>query len=123
MASSFKLIPVPASIQNQVRVNDLKARLDWGEPALTIIDVRNRDSFNSSHITGAIPVPAQQLVEIAMRNLELVRDIYVYDETDEQTTTAAQMLRDAGYQNVAELVGGLKAWKSAGYPVEEIVAM
>ncbi len=27
-------------------------------------------------------------------------------------------LRQAGYQNVSELIGGLKAWKKAKYPIE-----
>jgi rhodanese-related sulfurtransferase len=40
----------------------LKERLDWGEPALTIIDVRDRDAFNISHICGAISLPLNELV-------------------------------------------------------------
>lgn len=112
------LIPIPAPLKSQSRVQDLKKRLDWGEPAMTIIDVRNRDAFNISHITGAVSIPLNQLVEQALINLELVRDIYVYSSSDEETTTAAALLQEAGYQNVAQLLGGLAAWKAAGYPVE-----
>ena len=112
------LIPIPAPLKAKSRVYDLKERLDWGEPALTIIDVRSRDAFNTSHITGAVSLPLNELVESALINLELVRDIYVYSSTDEETGTAAALLKEAGYQNVAELVGGLAAWKAAGYPIE-----
>jgi rhodanese-related sulfurtransferase len=42
----------------------LKKRLDWGEPALTIIDVRDREAFNTSHITGAVSLPLSQLVTV-----------------------------------------------------------
>jgi rhodanese-related sulfurtransferase len=112
------IIPIPAPLKANSRVQDLKKRLDWGEPALTIIDVRSRGSFNTCHITGAVLIPLGHLVEQALVNLELVRDIYVYGSSDEETALAATSLKEAGYQNVAELLGGLAAWKAAGYPFE-----
>jgi rhodanese-related sulfurtransferase len=112
------LIPIPGPLKAQARVQDLKERLDWGEPALTIIDVRNRGAFNTGHIIGAVSIPPNQLVEQALVNLESVRDIYVYGSSDEETALAATSLKEAGYQNVAELTGGLAAWKAAGYPVD-----
>ncbi len=117
------MIPIPAPLQSKSSVSDLKKRLDWGEPALTIIDVRSREAFNTSHITGATSIPMDQLVDKALVNFELVRDIYVYGTTDKETALAVNELKAAGYQNVAELVGGLKAWKAAGYPVEESTAI
>jgi rhodanese-related sulfurtransferase len=53
----FGLIPSPKPLQPESRVYDLKARLDWGEPALTIVDLRGRDLFNQSHVTGAVSIP------------------------------------------------------------------
>ncbi|MGK7874316.1 MAG: rhodanese-like domain-containing protein [Xenococcaceae cyanobacterium] len=112
------LIPIRASLKVKSRIYDLKKRLDWGEPALTIIDVRDRDAFNTSHIMGTISMPVTELVDRALTSLELIRDIYVYGGTDEETAAAAAQLREAGYQNVAELLGGLPAWKAAGFPIE-----
>jgi rhodanese-related sulfurtransferase len=114
------MVIIPDPLKEKSRVYDLKKRLDWGEPALTIIDVRDRDAFNTSHITGAVSLPLSQLVNSALNNFELERDIYVYGQTDEKTTVAARELRAAGYKNVAELLGGLPAWKAAGFPTEEI---
>ena len=116
--TEITMVTIPASLKSKSRVYDLKERLDWGEPALTIIDVRSRDAFNACHITGAVSLPLNELVERALINLELVRDIYVYGSTDEETANAADLLKKAGYQNVAELVGGLDAWKAAGFPIE-----
>ncbi|NET03981.1 MAG: rhodanese-like domain-containing protein [Merismopedia sp. SIO2A8] len=112
------MITVPEPLKSKSRANDLKTRIDWGEPALTIIDVRSRDAFNTSRIMGAISLPMDELVDRALINFELVRDIYIYGSTDEETATAANLLKEAGYQNVAELVGGLAAWKAAGFPIE-----
>lgn len=112
------MIPIPAPLKSKSQVSDLKERLDWGEPALTIIDVRDREAFNKSHITGATPLSMNELVDRALANFELVRDIYVYGATERETALAVTKLQMAGYKNVAELVGGFDAWKAAGYPVE-----
>ena len=118
MSVLLGIIPTPAPMQPQSRVYDLKSRLDWGEPALTIIDVRDRASFNASHITGAVSIPASALVSQASANLELERDIYIYGETDEESAAAAETLREAGFNHVSELRGGLAAWKAVNYPTE-----
>lgn len=110
-------------MQTQSRVYDLKTRLDWGEPALTIVDVRAHSQFNERHILGAISMPTDELVDRALKTLEFDRDIYVYADTDEETAAAASLLRNAGFVNVSELRGGLPAWKAVGYPIESVNAI
>jgi len=114
----FGIIPTPTPLKSQSRVYDLKTRLDWGEPALTIVDVRDRDEFNLCHIMGAVSLPAEGLVGLALVNFELSRDLYIYSDADEDTTAAAEKLRQVGFRNVSELQGGLPAWKAMGYQVE-----
>lgn len=117
-----KIVPLPQSLKSQSNVYELKARLDWGAPALTIIDARDRNEFNNGHILGAISMPEDELVNRALASLELMRDIYVYGEVDEETVEVAAKLRKAGYANVSEIRGGLAAWKAAGYPIESWVS-
>jgi rhodanese-related sulfurtransferase len=112
------ITPTPPGLKAQASSHDLKARLDWGEPGLTIVDVRDRESFDKSHITGALPMPIDELVELAKSSLETVRDIYIYGETDEQTAEAANLLRQAGFIKVAELKGGIPAWKQIDGPID-----
>ena len=116
MAIFSKLIPTPKPIENKSRVSTLKKRLDWGKPALTIIDARSRGLFELTSIVGSISMPMDEPANLTLASLELNRDIYIYAETDEQTAIAASLLRRAGYQNVSELIGGLTAWKKAKYP-------
>lgn len=115
------LTPTPPGLKAQASSHDLKSRLDWGEPGLTIVDVRDRESFNNSHITGALPMPMDELVERAQSSLETIRDIYVYGESDEQTAEAANLLRNAGFRQVAELKGGIPAWKQIDGPIDGAV--
>jgi rhodanese-related sulfurtransferase len=114
------LTPTPPGLKAQSSAQDLKSRLEWGEPAFTIIDVRDRNTFNNGHIMGAIPMSMDELVDRAQSSLQHSRDIYVYGETDEETSQAAAKLREAGFQAVAELRGGLAAWKASAGPTEGI---
>lgn len=114
----FGLIPL-VPLRAMSRVYDLKARLDWGEPALTIVDVRQRTDFYFSRISGAVSMPLSELVKQAQATLAPSRDIYVYSDTDEEAILAAEQLRQAGFANVSALQGGLPAWKAMGYPVEK----
>lgn len=111
-------LPHPPQIQDKSRAYELKERLDWGEPALTIVDARERTAFQEGHITGAIAMPPAELVARALETLELERDIYIYRDTDEETAIAADELRAVGYTHVSEIRGGLAAWKAFGYPIE-----
>ncbi|MEC4819982.1 MAG: rhodanese-like domain-containing protein [Scytonema sp. PMC 1069.18] len=97
--------------------HNLKSRLEWGQPGFTIVDVRDRFTYNHGHITGAIPIPLKDLAQKAS-SLVKNRDTYVYGESDEQSAQAVQTLRDAGFANVVELTGGLSAWKAIGGAVE-----
>lgn len=120
MLKLFDILPTSRPLPTQSRVYDLKARLDWGEPALTILDVRDRREFNLSHIRGAVPMPLNEPTGRVLDRLELERDIYIYGETDAETAAVATRLREAGYQNVSEIRGGLAAWQAVGYPVEAL---
>ena len=117
MVQFLGMIPTPPPFKAKSLVFELKSRLDWGEPALTIIDARDRTEFNFRHIVGAIPMPLPELVNRAKSSLDNIRDIYIYGETDEETAIAASLLRDAGFQNVSELRGGVAAWRALDYPV------
>lgn len=112
------ITPTPPGLKAKSSAHNLKSRLEWGEPALTILDIRDREAFNNGHIVGSMPMPMDVLVKRASDTIDKIRDIYVYGESDEQTAQAAQLLREAGFRNVAELSGGLDAWKAIGGPTD-----
>jgi rhodanese-related sulfurtransferase len=123
MNKLFGIFPKPQPMQAQSRVYDLKERLDWGEPALTIIDVRDRILFNESHIMGAISMPMAEVIGRATASLEFDRDLYIYANTDDEASSVADHLRSIGYEKVSVLRGGVAAWKAAGFPIESITAI
>ena len=113
------ITPTPPDLKPQSTVHELKSRLEWGEPALTIVDVRDRDAFNDGHITGAIPMPLDELLQdVQVPGITVDRDIYLYGATDEETAQAAAQLRRNGFCRVSELKGGLSAWKAVAGPTD-----
>lgn len=118
---AFSVLPTPKPLKPVSTVFDLKDRLDWGEPALTIIDVRSREEFNNRRILGAISMPMVNLVDQAVASLEPSRDIYIYGDNNDMTAEAVSQLRSAGYRHVAEILGGLAAWKAVSGPTEGVM--
>ncbi|MEA5583432.1 rhodanese-like domain-containing protein [Nodularia harveyana UHCC-0300] len=103
-------------------VHDLKLRLQWGQPGFTIIDVRDRYNYNYSRITGAIPIPLDELVQRAQSALHKEREIYIYGDVDTQAGYAVQLLRAAGFIRACVIRGGLTAWKTVGGATEGVAA-
>lgn len=113
--------PTPPGFHPQATVHELKSRLQWGEPGLTILDVRDHDAFNQCRIQGAMNMPLDRLPDMVESSLQQDRDIYIYGGNEEETSRAAAMLREAGFEKIAELKGGLLAWQEIDGAVEGII--
>lgn len=109
----------PASVfHTKATAHELKSRLNWGEPNLTILDARDREAYNDRRILGALNTPLEILPDAADMSLQHKRDIYVYGESDEQSHQAAEKLRQAGFSRVAELQGGIDSWMEIGGSID-----
>lgn len=108
------------SINLVADVQDLQTSLQWGQPAFTVIDVRDRSKYNYSRITGAISIPLNDLESRAQVSLFRERQIYIYGENDSQSAQAVRTLQFLGFKAVAELSGGLPAWKTIGGATEGV---
>ena len=106
-----KVAPTPPEMTAKSSAQALKERLQWGEPGLTIIDARDRESFLEERITGAMLISD-------MNKLEKNREIYVYGSKDQEAAEAADNLRQSGYEKVSQLQGGLAGWKAVQGPTE-----
>jgi rhodanese-related sulfurtransferase len=113
------LTPTPVILHEESTAYDLKTRLEWGEPALSIVDIRKHEAFDRGRITGAMSMPMEQLSEMKSA-LQPDRDLYIYGDSDEQAHTAAEMLRAAGFKAVTHVLGGLDAWHEIGGPTEGV---
>lgn len=88
------------------------------EGAVTLLDVRPEDEFQSGHLPGAISVPLSNLRE-TLKELPGDREIVAYCRGPYcvLAVEAVQTLRSAGFQAV-RLEEGVADWKSRGLSVE-----
>src|SRR5579863_9278402 len=85
---------------------------------LIVLDVRERDAFESGHIPGARLLPRGQLeLRVNEELTDPTRRIVVCCEFGRVSTLATATLRQMGFRCAVALDGGMKAWREAGYPV------
>ncbi|HRR08944.1 MAG TPA: rhodanese-like domain-containing protein [Rhodothermales bacterium] len=91
-----------------ITVQELKQRMDTGE-TLNIIDVREPDEYQAANI-GATLVPLSSLTDLHVfepfRNSELI----VHCRSGARSGRVVQMLKQAGFINPRNLIGGMLAW-------------
>lgn len=87
-------------------------------PNLVIVEVLEPDSYEESHLPGAMNVPLSTSFEetiqqaIPDKGQEIV--VYCSDENCDASPNAAKKMENLGYQHVYNYSGGKKDWKGAG---------
>jgi phage shock protein E len=84
-----------------------------------LIDVREAEDFEKEHAQGAVHL-SKGVVEtkIEQRAPDTVAEIICYCGGGSRSALVADNLQKMGYQNVRSMIGGFKAWKEAGLPIE-----
>ncbi len=86
--------------------------------AVQIVDVRDRDEFTGplGRIQGAILMP---LSELSSRTTDLAheRPIVTVCRSGARSAQAVVLLQKAGFDQVANLSGGMLRWRAEGHPV------
>ena len=103
----------------EVTVDDVKAKLEKGEPFL-LVDVREDDEWRAGRAKGAIHL-GKGVIE---RDIETVipdknAPIVLYCGGGFRSALAAEMIQKMGYRNVLSMDGGIKAWRMKGLPEEK----
>jgi rhodanese-related sulfurtransferase len=103
-----------------VSPEDARAELAGGA---VLLDIREPVEW-SEYIEGAVQVP-RGLLEFAAdpasprhrEELDPAGRVIVYCRSGVRAALAASTLKTLGYANVANLAGGIAAWKQAGLPI------
>ena len=94
---------------------ELKASLDRRPGELIVLDVRERDAYESGHVPGARHLPRGQLeLRVNEELKDPTRRILVCCEFGRISTLATATLRTMGFQGAVALDGGMKAWRESG---------
>ena len=89
--------------------------LRWA--GVTVLDVRTPQEFSAGHIQGAMLLPVD---ELPRRIAELFpakqKKILVYCRAGSRSAAASRVLRKNGFEQVADLQGGIMDWMGNGFP-------
>jgi glyoxylase-like metal-dependent hydrolase (beta-lactamase superfamily II)/rhodanese-related sulfurtransferase len=114
-----QLLSEASAIVPFMALAELDARLAAAARDLVVLDVREKDAYESGHIPHARHLPRGQL---ELRVNEELPDptarIVVYCEFGKISTLAAATLRQLGFMRATALEGGMKAWREGGFAVE-----
>ena len=115
--TSDQLVKEAKASIKEVSVDDVKKMIDNKEKII-ILDVRDKDEFETGHIPGAINL-SRGMLEFKISTLIPDKNamIIVYCGIDLRGPLATKTLNEFGYKNAVNINGGLKAWKAAGYSI------
>ncbi len=91
------------------------AELRGLEPELQVIDVRGPGETANGTMVGAREIPLAALTG-SLAGLDPDAAVVVYCASGYRSQIAASVLREAGFVDVSDLLGGYAAWESAGLP-------
>jgi rhodanese-related sulfurtransferase len=102
---------------NEVSIDEVKKMTDNREEII-LLDVRDREEYETGHIPGAINISRGSLdFKVHLIVPDKNKKIIVYCGLDLRSPLATKSMNDLGYKKAINMIGGLKAWKEAGYPV------
>lgn len=81
----------------------------------TLVDIRDVDSFKSSHIEGAVHLSNDNVQQFVQES-NLDKPLIVYCYHGHSSQPAAQFLFEQGFDDVYSLIGGYTAWASGNHP-------
>jgi hydroxyacylglutathione hydrolase len=81
-------------------------------PDLQIVDVRNPGEVEAGAIPGAVNIPVAQLTG-RLDELDPTRPTVVYCAGGYRSSVAASLLRQRGFVDVSDIIGGYEAWAQA----------
>lgn len=87
----------------------------FAERKAVIVDVREDDEWKAQHIEGAIHIPLGQL-QSRLHELDAYKNSMIITQcrSGKRSAAAASALKDAGFNQVLNLAGGITAWSGNG---------
>lgn len=96
------------SLGNDLTPTELKRKLDAGEK-LVILDVREPQEYQINRIPGSILIPLGELPQ-RYEELDPHAAIVCHCKSGARSAKAAGFLRGVGFENIANMTGGILAW-------------
>ncbi len=119
MAKTFEeMVAEARRATDQLSVEEVREAMKSGE-RIVILDVREPVEWEEARITEAKLIPRGLLEYMAADELpDKDARIVIHCATGGRSALAAKTLKEMGYENAANMDGGITAWRERGYEVE-----
>ena len=102
----------PVATLPQMSVHELRARHERGE--LELLDVRQPAEWAGGHVAGARFITGADLPE-RVDDVSRDRPVAVVCGSGYRSSALASLLAGRGFEGVSSVLGGMSAWRAAGY--------
>lgn len=87
-------------------------------PGGVVLDVRTPEEFAQGHIANATNISWNDpTFDGKINNIPKTTPVFVYCLSGSRSMSAANFMRNNGYSNVYELMGGIMKWSAANLPI------
>jgi hydroxyacylglutathione hydrolase len=107
----------PIEILPQWTVRQLEERLREN-PKLLVVDVRQPGEWSAGHIDGALHISGGELPS-RIEEVPKDRPVATICGSGYRSSVSASLLLQHGHRDVTNVLGGMSAWKAAGFPVNK----
>lgn len=84
-----------------------------------LVDVRTLEELESGKIGGAVNMIYQKNFKEKIANLDKTKPVIVYCRSGRRSAICAEVLKEAGFEKIYDLEGGITQWVKEGRPVVE----
>ena len=105
----------PVDTIKSITADNLKGIIDRKEDAI-VLDVRGKNELKKGYIEGAQNLYVGELQQ-KLEELPKNKPIIAVCGNGARASMATSILRKNGYQEIYNVLGSMKAWQKAGYPV------
>ncbi len=82
------------------------------------VDVREKKDFKTGHIVDAVNIPLSKLKERAVEiDKYKAKTVIIVDAMGQHSGSAAKTLKEAGFEQVVRLKGGVSSWQGDNLPL------
>lgn len=103
-----------------VSVTELQEELSDEKKEIIVLDAREYEEYEISHIPGALYVGYDNLNETLLDSLDKNYNIVLYCSIGYRSEKIGEKMEEMGFQNVRNLFGSIFEWTNRGYEIENI---
>jgi len=107
--------PPTAALSAEISIDEAYQKFQAGT---YFLDVRTLEEWNEVRVPNATLIPLEDL-ESRLNEIPQGQEIVVMCRSGNRSKPGRDILLENGFTQVSSMQGGIKAWKAAGYPIEE----